>query len=101
MDRRIKLIDNRVGIAAKGGVVQLPHDLDVLLRHRLPRQPGGFVEGFRVAVPVAAPHDKTVPTAEDHPVLRIDWETPLRPTPHTAQPYDHVAEVADLLDVPH
>src|SRR5215204_5590566 len=37
-----------------------PHDLDVLLRHRLLPQPGGF-EGFGLTAAVAPPNDPTVP----------------------------------------
>jgi hypothetical protein len=73
----------------------LTHPLDVLLRHRLLPQTGGF-EGLGVAEPVAARQVKTVPAAQDYSVLRIDWDAPLGSTPQTAEPYDHVVRLADL-----
>jgi hypothetical protein len=41
--------EHRLGVMARCGVVDLAHDLHVLLRHRLLRQPGGF-EGLLPAV---------------------------------------------------
>ena len=52
---RMLVAKRRIPIAAIDGVLDRPHDLHVLLRHRLLRQPGGC-EGASVAAPSVRHH---------------------------------------------
>jgi hypothetical protein len=53
-----------------------PHDLDVLLRHRLLRQPGGF-EGVLPGRERAKVHDEPVPDRVEPGRLRVDLDAAL------------------------
>ena len=83
---RIDVLDLRVGqsedafdVMAVPCVEHPAHDLHVLLRHRLLRQPGGF-EGFRPCGVVAHAHRLAVPEPVKADIGLIDYEV-LSPRP--------------------
>ena len=101
-----EVVENSLDTPAHAGLPGSPHDLHVLLRHRLLRQPGGF-EGFG-SIPVATCHAQHLAAPQ-----RPDWKncistsTPLPwPSPDSGQRDDVIAGIdqlvgPDLEPVPH
>ena len=76
---------------------QSPHQLDVLLRHRLLRQPGGF-ERIRSIVIPGHPHDLPVPECPDGcGAVFYVRATPLRAATTVGDDHHRVACVDELL----
>src|SRR5262249_49145699 len=75
-----------------------PHNLDVLLRHRLPLKPGGF-EGLSGVEVVPKPNELAVLELDHSAVRRIDLGPAFLSTPaKTPDSNDSIAEVPDLRD---
>jgi hypothetical protein len=82
-----------------GRVYLETNNLDVLLRHRLPPQPGGF-EGFGLRPHSAPPDDLSVAHVGDVPHRQLDGRVALPATAVLAQSRDrHLSELAHLLDL--
>src|SRR5215207_2211100 len=63
--------EHRIDVASVEGVQDRPHNLHVLLRHRLLAQPGGF-EGFGLTAAGAPPNDSLVTPLGEYPAHLLD-----------------------------
>src|SRR5205823_3684774 len=87
-----------VAISAVESVVHPPHDLDVLLRHRLLRKPGGFEGLFPIAVAIHA-RKKAIADDEEHGEGALD-QSPARlaGASHAAEREHAVTEITVVVD---
>ena len=88
LEVRVQLIRRKVPVASVPAFEPGLDQLDVLLRHRLFRQPGGF-EGFGLAIEVLHPDDLTGVESVDDGVVALDLDpAALALGDHPEQGYD-------------